>query len=152
VFSVPFGVIYGDFIVGFGTINWILLFMGCVVATIPLHEGMHGLFFRLYGGKVKFGAKLWSPLGPVFWATSKKMFPRRQFQMIGLAPQLLSVALSAVIIFGGFPPIVQMGLIIVVAGNLLGGAFDIYLAILLRRYPSSVMVRDIQDGLEVCYQ
>ena len=152
VFSVPFGIIYGDFIVGFGTVNWVFLFLGCVVATIPLHEGMHGLFFRLYGGKVKFGAKLRTPFGPVFWATSEKMFPRRQFQMISLAPQLLTVALSSFIALGGLPPIVQMGLIIVAVGNLVGGAFDIYLAVLLRRYPSSVMVRDIQDGLEVCYQ
>jgi len=152
VFSVPFGIIYGDFIVGFGTVNWLLLFLGCIVAIIPLHEGMHGLFFRLYGGKVKFGAKLWTLLGPVFWATSEKMFPRRQFQTISLAPQLLTVVLTTLIAFVDFPPLVQIGLIIVAAGNLLGGAFDIYLAVLLRRYPSSVMVRDIQDGLEVCYQ
>jgi hypothetical protein len=151
VFAVPFGVIYGDYIKGFGTANWIILFLGCVVATIPLHEGMHGLFFKLYGGKVKFGAKLKTPFGPVFWATSEKMFPRRQFQMISLAPQILTVVLWAVLA-SGVSPIVQMGLIIVAVGNLLGGAFDIYLAVLLRRYPSSVMVRDVQDGLEVCYQ
>lgn len=149
VFAIPFGMIYGDYIVGFGAINWLLLFMGCVVATIPLHEGMHGLFFRLYGGKVKFGAKLKTPFGPVFWATSDKMFPRRQFQTIGLAPQILTAVLGLLIILGDFSPMVQMGLIIVAVGNLLGGAFDIYLAVLLRRYPSSVMVRDIQDGLVI---
>jgi hypothetical protein len=152
VFAVPFGIIYGDYIIGFGTSNWFLLFLGCVVATIPLHEGMHGLFFRLYGGKVKFGAKLRTTFGPVFWATSEKMFPRRQFQTISLAPQILTVVLGALVALGSFPAIVQMGLIIVAVGNLFGGAFDIYLAILLRGYPSSVMVRDIQDGLEVCYQ
>ncbi len=152
VFSVPFGIIYGDYIVGFGMVNWLLLFLGCVVATIPLHEGMHGLFFRLYGGKVKFGAKLRTPFGPVFWATSDKMFPRRQFQTIGLAPQILTVVLGVLISFGNFPPMVQMGLIIVAVGNLLGGAFDIYLAVLLKGYSSSVMVRDMRDGLEVCNQ
>jgi len=47
---------------------------------------------------------------------------------------------------GHFSPVVNIGLIITAVGNLLGGVFDIYISVLLRRFPAGVLVRDTRDG------
>jgi hypothetical protein len=135
---------YRAYIVEMGYLRWTGLVALCAVILIPLHEGMHGLFFRLFGGKVSFGARLKTSFGPVFWATSPKMYSKRQFQIIGLAPQLLTVI--CLLMLGHFSPVVNIGLIITAVGNLLGGVFDIYISVLLRRFPAGVLVRDTMDG------
>ncbi len=149
VLSVGFGRAYGDYIVGLGIWRWLGLFMVCVVATIPLHEGLHGLFFWIFGGDVRFGAKLKTPFGPVFWATSDKLFSKRQFRMISLAPQILTLTLILIIASAELPALWEIGLLIVAIGNLCGGAFDIYISCILGRFPVDSMFRDRQDGLQV---
>lgn len=146
LFGLYLGMTYGRYM---SPLWWLLIFAIGIVATIPLHEGLHGLFFKIFGGKVSFGAKLKTPFGPVFWATSDKLYSKRQFQMISLAPQILTLVLVLLIVFVELPPVVEIGLFIIAAGNLCGGGFDIYISCKLTRFPAGVLIRDMKDGLMI---
>jgi hypothetical protein len=147
-FSWLAGMNYGTYIVSLGIWKWFTLFMVCLSIVIPLHEGLHALFFRLFGGKVRFGATLKTRLGPVFWATSDKLFPKRQFRIIALAPQVLTLICIVIALFD-IPTICKLGLWIIAAGNLAGGGFDIYISCLLGRFPAGALFQDQKDGIQV---
>ena len=120
-----------------------------LVATIVLHEALHGLFFWIFGGQVKFGAKAWTAMGPVFWATSDKLLSKRQYQIVCLAPQILTAICLLLIFTAGLPAIHQVALWIIAVGNLCGGGFDIYISILVGRFSAGAKYRDMKDGLIV---
>ena len=128
-------------------IDWlIVVIVACAVVTI-VHEGLHGLFFKIFGGDVKFGVAK-SSLGPTPYATSLTYLPRSRFQLVALAPQLLTIA-CLIGLLTSPPPMVAVGLIIVAAGNLGGGCFDLYTAKWLNRFPREYKVLDIKDGVKV---
>jgi len=131
---------------------WTGMILFSIVTVTVIHEGLHGLFFWIFGGRVKFGAKLKTSFGPVFWATSDKIFSKRQFRMISLAPQILTFACFLVIFLAKLPPIYEIGLWIIAVGNLTGGGFDIYISLILGRFPAGSMFQDKQDGLTVYMQ
>lgn len=149
LFSDLFALKYGAYVFGMATRDWVLLFLVCLLVTIPLHEGLHGLFFHLFGGRVSFGAKMWTAFGLVFWASSDKLYTRKQFTIISLAPQILTLILLPVVIWASLPVMWEMGLFIIAVGNLCGGGFDIYISLKLKRFPAGYMYQDTKDGLNV---
>ena len=126
-----------------------IMLVVAVVAMIVLHEALHGLFFWIFGGRVSFGAKAWTSFGPVFWATSDKLFSKRQYRTISLAPQILTAACLLVLLVTDLPAIYQVGLWLIAVGNLCGGGFDIYISILLGRFSAGAKFQDKKDGLIV---
>lgn len=122
---------------------WIGVFVGITI----IHEGLHGLFFYWYSRKVSFGVK-WSRLGPTPYATARgQVFTKKQYRMIAVAPQALSVAFIIVAIPFGIP-MLAFGLIAAI-GNLGGGCIDLYTAWFLHYFPDDVMVEDTSDGFRV---
>lgn len=120
----------------------------CVVAVVFSHEGLHGAFFRKFGGKVKFGFKLWTPMGPVFYTTAPGcLFTKAQALMTVLAPQIMTPILLGVIAFA--PDVLKRPLLLAGAFNLAGGCFDIYIANWLRVFPADVLIEDTVTGLKV---
>ena len=129
---------------------WAVVLIIVFVVTVVLHEGLHGLFFWLFSHKVRFGAQLWSLMGPTFWASSPgSLFPRAKFQTIALAPQLLTILLFLILALVPLSNIVTYALILTAAFNLGGGCLDIYAAILLCKYPRSLFIEDARDGFKV---
>ena len=125
----------------------IMLVAGLV--SIVLHEGLHGVFFYRFCGQAKFGAT-WSKLGPVFWASAPgSQLTRRRYQMVGLAPQILTVAIVIVLLTTPLPVGIAYGLLCGAAFNLGGGCMDIYVVKLLRKYPPDYILEDIKDGCRV---
>ena len=123
--------------------------LGCTIIVVALHEGLHGLAFRSFGGDVSFGVRWKTKWGPVPWASSSKLFPRLQSQAIALAPQVLTIGLLAVFLVGDIT-VVARWLCLVLAGmNLCGGFFDMYVAKWLSRYDKGCLVKDTQDGVQV---
>lgn len=56
----------------------ILFFIGCALVEIVAHEGLHGLFFKLFGGDVSIGIKR-TKLGPIFWTSSSILYSRIKY-------------------------------------------------------------------------
>lgn len=126
---------------------WLVIVTSSFVATIVAHEGLHGLFFWLFTGKAKFGFKLWSSWGPIFWASSPgSLISRRRFQIVALAPQILTIILLPIMVFVPLSSILAYCLLIAAGFNLCGGCFDIYLFFVLRKYPKHFLVQDTLDG------
>ena len=128
-------------------IEWLIVAIIACIGVTLIHEGLHGLFFKIFGGDVKFGVAK-SSLGPAPYATSLTYLPRSRFQLVGLAPQLLTIA-CLIGLLTSPPPMVAVGLIIVAAGNLGGGCFDLYTVKWLNRFPREYKVLDIKDGVKV---
>ena len=129
--------------------NYIMMGMavGCTALVVVLHEGLHGLFFRLFGGDVSFGVKWKTIFGPVFWASSSKLFPRVQSQTVALAPQLLTIVMLVVAV--QLSATAQWLCLLMAGMNICGGAFDMYVAMRLRKFARACLVADTRDGVQV---
>lgn len=117
---------------------------------IAIHEGLHGLFFKVYGKFVQFGFKAWTKVGPVFYATSAgNMFTRFQYMQISLGPQIFTALCFAVVIVFHLPAIFWMVILTMGAQNLGGGIFDMYAAYRVLKLPRGAMIEDVKDGWKV---
>lgn len=126
----------------------VAMIVGAIFA-IPSHEAMHGLIFWLYKRKVSFGFKPWTAFGPVFYAASiGSRFSRRQYQLACIAPQFLTVALTAIVALH-FSGAVSAGAAYAAALMLGGGAVDVFVFIQLFSFPKESLVEDSSAGLDV---
>lgn len=132
--------------IGLGTytLTWLLIVLG----IIAIHEGLHGVFFWLYSRHLSFGVKWKTKFGPAPYATSSgRMFTKRQYQMIGFAPQFLSATL---LVFGIVThDAISALLLMAAAANLAGGCIDIWSIYEIQRLPENILVEDTSDGFKV---
>lgn len=125
------------------------LCISVIALQIVIHEGLHGLFFKIYGRYVQFGAA-WTKIGPVFFATSKgNVFTRWQYIQIALAPQIITVLSLLLVSLFQLPAIIFFLVLMMGAQNLSGGIFDLYAAIKAWQLPRGAMIEDIKDGWKV---
>lgn len=128
----------------------ICVLLGVVLVGLVLHEGMHGLFFKLYTGKVSFGFKLWSKIGTVFYATSEgSLLPRWKMIMVGLAPQILTVICLSLCGLPMLPNMAKHIMLVLAALNLGGGCFDLYMVYQVAREKGEVFVKDTTTGFVI---
>jgi hypothetical protein len=130
-----------------------------VVEVLPLivvtllvlvaHEAIHGLAFRFFGGRPKFGAALIQKVLPVLYCTAPGyFFTRSQFSVIILAP-LIVISVVGIALM----PFVGNGLLIVIplALNFAGAIGDVWMFGMLMWKRSDVQVEDLKDGLRFHY-
>lgn len=134
---------WNDFI--FGSKSWLLF--ASVPIMVILHEGLHGLLFWIWGGKVKFGY-ITSVIGPSFYATSLgRRFPRNKFIVICLLPQVVTlVTIPLSMFYSGW-----LGFLILSVGALnFGGAVaDFYIVYRLLRTKGNIEVEDKVTGVAI---
>jgi hypothetical protein len=133
--------------IGMGT--YVLMWLSLIIGMVIIHEGLHGLFFWIYSRKVNFGVKWKTRFGPTPYASSPhSLFTKRQYQMMGIAPQILTAVLLCS--GGAFAhvPIAAIG-IMVAATNLGGGCVDLWAAFEIQRMPKDILVEDTGDGFKV---
>ena len=116
------------------------------VLVLFLHEGVHGIFFKLWTGKVSFGAGF-TRFGPVLYATSiGSRLPRNRLLFIALAPQILTLVSFTLMLLQppGFLDSLFFACAVV---NLGGGGGDFWSSIQLLRYPKELCVEDQPYGI-----
>jgi hypothetical protein len=120
-----------------------------LVLAIILHETIHGVFFKIFGGEPRFGAGITS-FFPYFYATSPDThFSVRQMYVIGLAPFiLLSLALLA---GGAMFPMIGSYFAVAFVINFSGAIGDLWLCSQLIRFQrlTGVTIVDHKSGLAV---
>lgn len=126
-----------------------LLLMATFVATVVLHELIHGLSFWLFGGSPSFGAGVSFILPYVYTTSEGNRFDARQMSIIGLAP-LVSISLGTLIAAGAWPSLAPYALVGFVS-NLAGSIGDIWLVALLWRFArlDDVSFEDRGSGVAV---
>jgi len=115
--------------------------------TLVVHELVHGLAMQVFGAKPKYGV-LWKQI--LFYATSPGYaYRRNNYVVIALAPFVVISALAAlgmwllqgtfwVILFGICGSI-----------NASGAVGDLWITILVLRYPAIAYIIDERDGIRV---
>ncbi|MBE7382794.1 MAG: DUF3267 domain-containing protein [Leptolyngbya sp. SIO1E4] len=123
------------------------LLLGLIVlpmATIIVHEGIHGLAFKAFGGAPYYGVGI-QHLLPYAYATAPgQRFSRNEFLVIILAP-LVVINTVALVLMGIFPQLAWLGWAVVI--NTSGAIGDLWMAGIVYQYPSSIMVEDRREGM-----
>lgn len=130
--------------------RYFVLLFACLIGSIPVHELLHGLFFRLFTGKVKFGVTAHSGLGLAFFATSPdSLMVAWKYQIIALAPQFMTIILFVLAIL--VPSVKPANILLLTAAvNLAGGCADIYAVKLVSKHNyRKTMVKDTKTGMEI---
>jgi len=123
-----------------------VVFVGILLALV-LHELTHGLVMQTYGAKPKYGI-LWK--GPMLYATSPGYaYRRNDYVVIALAPFVL---ISALVILGMW--LLQGTLWVLLLGlcgifNASGAIGDVWMTMIVLRYPTPAYVIDERDGIRV---
>jgi Putative zincin peptidase len=121
-----------------------LLLIGTVIVLTVVHELLHGIFFKLFTGRVIYGFILKKF---VFYASSpNQKISGNKFIVTALAPQLLAIPMF--LIMGlVHNPIIDYFTLIFVFANLIGGTSDIWVAMTLAHYKEKVWAEDTKTGL-----
>ncbi len=113
------------------------------VLMLVLHEGLHGLFFRLFtvNAKVRFKIYYASAAAPDWH------FPRWQYMIIALAP-LVGITLLCLAALAWLPKEVAVPAFILLLFNTSGAVGDLWVAARLVFCPRVTYVRDYGDAIE----
>lgn len=122
--------------------------LASLLLVIALHEATHAGVARLLGHRALFGVKL-----PLVYVTFDVKIPRRDFFLIALAPLILLDFLF-VVIYWWAPaicpsPALRLVALLCFEINTLGAAGDVWMALSLVSYPSTVLVEDTKNGFAV---
>lgn len=115
------------------------------LVLMVLHELVHGLVIRLFGGRPSYGMTMLSRVTPAFYCTAPgARFTRGQFIGIAAAPFLvLGVATALVVAFapmGGW-------LVLPAAVHAAGCIGDFVMILIVLRQPSGTLVEDMKSGM-----
>ena len=136
----------GEMTLGGGTFLLGML-VGLVLGVI-LHEAVHGVFFLAFGGRPRFGFKLWTKLGPVFYAAAPgSYFDRPRYLATGLAPALLlTAALATALAFVAGDDLLASVVTWAFVLNVSGSAGDMLMMRKVMSYPRATWFEDTGEG------
>lgn len=121
------------------------------VLTVVLHEMFHGIVFRAFGARPRFGFKLWTRFGPVFYTAAPGSYLRRaEFLAVGLAPlTLLTLVLVAVLLILPSNNTLYFAVWLATGLNVGGSVGDLYFVRKILSFPRECFFEDREDGFTV---
>jgi len=125
----------------------LLALLASIFLTLILHELVHGLCMRLFGARPEYGVL---PHALAFYATAPGYaFTRNQYLALILAPLvgLSFLAMGGMGVVAGSPVVAWLAMC---AGlNAVGASGDVWMAVIVTRYPARAYVTDERDGMRV---
>ena len=109
------------------------------VATIVVHELVHGLVYHLLGYRVRYGLAL--NMGAAYAAAFGQFQTRRDNLLVGLAPLVVFTVVLTPLLAGPLPVALAAFLVLVV--NTSGAIGDLYLSWRLLRMPEGALLYDV---------
>ena len=136
------------------TIKQDVLIAGLVIGTVvggTLHELAHAIAFSAYGVRPRFGFKLWTKFGPVFWVGAPGCYlSRAKFTVAALAPPvLLTVLLPPALLLAPVGGLVHAAALVAYILGVSGSAGDVVILSKVMRYPREALFEDHGDGFKV---
>ena len=123
------------------------IFVGIIVATMILHEAVHGLVFLVLGGKPRFGARLIGGFFPVVYASATgPLLFRNHYLLVGLAPFLVLTPLfllTGILIRDDGVALIALT---AMAMNIAGSTGDLMVARKVRQLGGGTLFEDTADG------
>lgn len=131
---------------GAAPLGMALVILVALLAILSIHELCHGLAFQFFGARPRYGFNLRK--GVAFASAEKYYLTRDAYLIVGLAP-LVVITLFTILLMaltGG-----ELRTVLELAGamNVGGAVGDMWFAIVCRRYPWNLLVRDFGDGAEL---
>jgi hypothetical protein len=120
---------------------WLAINLLGSVLILLVHEGIHALFFLLWGGTPYFGAKL--PFA-LYCSARGQLFPRNYYIAVGLAPFVI-ITVGAILLTVVAPALASYGIFAWIS-NFSGAAGDVFAVAWLLRQPSHVLIEDTETG------
>lgn len=120
-----------------------LAFLALFFLLIVIHEGIHGLFFKVFNpkGKVKFGLKN----GMAYATSPQSFYTKVRFAWISLAPfTLITLGLFILLLLRVMPVFYFVLMAAVHGASCIG---DFYWIWLLIRAPKDALVEDTEQGI-----
>lgn len=130
----------------FGLVELVMIIVGILLALI-VHELTHGMVMQMFGAKPRYGA-LWKQM--MFYATAPGFsFTRNNYIVIALAPLIF---ISILVVLGMW--LLQGTLWVALLGicgimNASGAVGDMWITMLVLRYPVTAYIMDERDGVRV---
>ncbi|MEP7133862.1 MAG: DUF3267 domain-containing protein [Chloroflexota bacterium] len=121
--------------------------LGGILLTLVFHELTHGLVMKIFGAKPSYGI-LWKQA--MFYATTPGFaYQRNSYLQIALAPliALSSLSVLGMWLMGGTAWVAFCALCGVI--NASGAIGDLWMTIIVLRYPVSAYVMDERDGIRI---
>ena len=113
------------------------------VATI-VHEVLHGVAMARYGGKPEYGVGVAYFVLPYAYAESQGTSYTRNQTLVVLLTPLVVITLVGFALLVAIP---TPWLLLILAANAAGSIGDVWMALVLLRYPPSVRVYEPDDGV-----
>ena|GEM_PF-5943058 len=128
-----------EFRIAFGDI---LLALALLFAVFTLHEGVHGLFFKLLSpsSRIKFGYTS----GMLYATAPGSVYTRKQYMVIILMPFIVITILLFLLMFFAFP---HPSLKYILAIHTGGCAGDFYYVYLMMKYRNLEYAEDTDVGM-----
>ncbi|SJZ50068.1 Putative zincin peptidase [Pilibacter termitis] len=127
--------------VNWGSFELPTLFL--IILAFLLHEGIHGIFFKLFypEGKVKFGYKNWC----LYTTSPRSYYRKKAFFCISMAPFLL-ISLGFIVLFA--LSILSKPILVFLASLHAAGCIgDFYISFLVMKEPNDVWIEDTEVGM-----
>lgn len=130
-----------------------LVFWGLIIAVLPLHEWIHGIFIQWAGQKPRYGMKGVKvgaiTLPYLFYATTDgAYFSRDAFILIAITPLVvlsgLFMALTLIAPLYALPPIM-----IAFVLNASGAIGDLWMIWETRKHPPDTFIKDEADAIRI---
>lgn len=124
----------------------ILLFLSTALVLL-VHEWVHGITMQAYGARPKYGI-IWK--GLMFYASAPGYaFRRNQYLVVALAPLVVLSLLAClgILLLAGSPIVWMMPVYAVTNGG--GSIGDLWMSLMILRYPSHAYVVDERDGMRI---
>ncbi|MEP7290137.1 MAG: DUF3267 domain-containing protein [Chloroflexota bacterium] len=113
---------------------------------LPLHELLHGMAIRVFGHRVRYGAKL--SKGVLYATAENALFRRNQYVCVALA-SFVGITLLVMLLMLFVSQWIVYYLAIAAVVNAGGAVGDLWSAGVVLRYPASVLVRDEADSFRI---
>jgi hypothetical protein len=129
---------------GLGEISIVI---AAIVLSIVLHELVHGIAMQVFGAEPRYGV-LWKQ--GMFYATAPGYaFRRNEYIQIALAPLLILSVLFTLGIWLLSGTFWVMAFVVAGVINASGAIGDLWITMIVLRYPATAYVIDEKDGIRV---
>jgi hypothetical protein len=136
----------GDgFIISFN-LKALITYLAVLTLTLILHESLHGVVYWRVGGR----RPAISLKGIFIYVSAppEVYFQRNKYLWVGATPIIL-ITLVGVLLVPFLPSSLMLLDVLFVALNAAGSSGDLVMILMLLRYPSSSLIRDLGSGMEI---
>ncbi|CQH61979.1 DUF3267 domain protein [Halobacterium hubeiense] len=123
----------------------VLVILVLATVFVVLHELLHGLAIRYYGGEATYGVGLAHFILPYAYATTDHEFTRNQFVVVLMTPLIVMTGVGVPLMLA-----FEWGwLVVPLAANAAGAVADVWMTMTLLGFPEDVRLEDHADGVRI---